>query len=669
MCGIAGIVNKKGTGLLLPHLIKQMTGSIKHRGPDDEGFVLINKDKCQTAGSGDTQNSAWNASFVYCPVKHIDQVDEDFTLALGHRRLSIIDLTEAGHQPMCDSTRKIWVVCNGEMYNYIELRDELVSKGHVFHTQSDIEVLLKAYQHYGIDCLEKLNGMWSFVIYDAQQNILFGSRDRFGVKPMYYYKDSDYFAFASEQKSLFTLPFVPKEINRPAVFEHLLSARIELHEEGFFKNIFELSPAHYFIYNLNDHRFDVKSYFSLRYENLSTSFHPETCKKYSDKLREHLFRAVDIRLRSDVPVGFCLSGGLDSSAIISIASLLNNDKKLEQLTDRITAFTATTGFDDSDESKWAQKVVEKNNLRWIKAECKAENIMDDLEAIIYYQDIPLSSTSTYAQNKVMQSAKENGIKILLDGQGGDELFAGYPAFYTSYYLELLKKLRFGSLFSEWKHIKNSPTSAGIFIRSLFKIGLDSLIPSIAVTSVAKIYKHELNYFEKNFIKENTAQINFSNDFIPKPLNATLQKYCTDYYLKNLLRWEDRCSMQYSIESRTPFSDDPDLINFIFSIPSVYKIHKGWSKYLLRETMKEIIPEDTRLRKDKLGFSTPQQSWLFRINEQMKAYVSDLGKNDEIIKHELLLKNWDTIFNDAKYAKVQDFVWRYVCFLIWKKIFF
>ena len=668
MCGIAGIAIKNKINSDLPLLIKRMTASMKHRGPDDEGFVLVNHDVCFPAGSDDTQKESWNSKLKYCPEKSISDFNNEFFLALGHRRLSIIDLSEAAHQPMCNSNGNIWITCNGEIYNYIELREELASKGCRFISQSDIEVLLRAYETWGTACLDKLNGMWSFVIYDKEKNILFGSRDRFGVKPMYYYNDENCFAFASEQKALLKIPFLKKEINYSAVFKHLLHAQVELHEEGFYKNIFELKPAHYFIYDLKCQELSIKKYFSLNYENATTTFSENKLKEYSEKLLEHITHSVDIRLRSDVPVGFCLSGGLDSSTIISVANKLNKENKLSQLTDKITAFTASNESDSSDESKWAKKVVESNNLKWVKVDCRAENILNDLEKLIYHQDIPLYSTSTYAQSKVMQAAKENGITILLDGQGGDELFAGYPVFYTSYYLELLKRFRLNDFYSEWSNISNSPINKGVFVKSLFKIGADKIIPSFANPIFASAAKDELQYFQKSFINSNALQISFANDFNSLPLNASLNKYCTDYYLKNLLRWEDRCSMQYSIESRTPFSDDVDLINFIFSVPSVYKIRKGWSKYLMREAVKGIIPEEIRLRKDKMGFATPQQQWLLKINKDLKKYVFELGANNEIIKTDLLLKNWEQIFNSSKYVKTQDFVWRYVCFLIWKKIF-
>jgi len=669
MCGITGIIHKKKSAGNMRLIIHSMSNALKHRGPDDEGFLLVNENSVSAAGSDDTQQSCWNSSLSYTPKKSINDCNENYHFAFGHRRLAVIDLSEAAHQPMCDDSENIWIVCNGEIYNYIELRKELQAAGFTFTSKSDIEVLLAAYKHWGVECLSKFNGMWSFVIYDKKKQLLFGSRDRLGVKPFYYYNDSKTFAFASEQKALLQIQVVETGINYPAVFEHLLMAQIELQSEGFFKNIFELSPGHYFMYDLKTNELKIEKYYTLAFEYSTSHFSKSKLKDYSEQLVNKMTHAVNVRLRSDVPVGFCLSGGLDSSTIVSIASKINNKNKLSQLSDNITVFTATNTNENTDESKWAAIIAKKNNIRWVKAECNPENIMSELEDIIYHQDIPLCTTSTYAQNKVMQSAKENGVTILLDGQGGDELFAGYPVFYTSYYLELLKRFRFGNFINELAHTGNAPYSAGVFFKSTGKIIMDSILPDFITPMIAGSIKKELHFFSSNFRKKNNQLINFSNDFNAKPLNASLHNYCTDYYLRNLLRWEDRCSMQYSIESRTPFADDVALINFIFQIPSVYKIKHGWSKYLMRVAIKGLVPEEIRLRKDKLGFSTPQQQWLKVIHPQMKTIVQDFGRSSEIINNELLLTKWDSIFNDDRQLKIQAFIWRYVCFLIWKKKFF
>jgi asparagine synthase (glutamine-hydrolysing) len=670
MCGICGILKLQESDTELPAVIKNMNDSIKHRGPDDEGYVFFESKTNQhvCAGSSDTQFTAWNTDFEYRPRFTVDEIEKTTYLALGHRRLSVIDLSEAAHQPMCIADNDIWITLNGEIYNYIELRNELITKGYLFISQSDTEVLLYAYKEWGFDCLQKLNGMWSFVIFDRNKNILFGSRDRFGVKPLYYYSDSNLFAFASEQKALLQIPENNIGINESAIFDYLFLNQIELQEEGFFKNIFELKPAHYFIYNIDKQTFSTTKYYELAYQKELASFDASKQLEYQRNTRELIHNAIDLRLQSDIPVGFCLSGGIDSSSIVCMAAEIGKEKKHSQLGDQLITFTAINKSDEFNEAKWAELVAKKTGTEWIKANCTSDDLMNELEKIIYHQDIPLLSTSTYAQYKVMQTAANHGIHILIDGQGGDELFAGYAPFYSAYYSELFCKLKIKTLFSEIKNIVNSPTTLGIYAKSNIKYGIDKLFPKGLKKVMAKQIKVEARYLTADFIKNNKANISFAGEYQLIGTNRLLHKYVTESYLKNLLRWEDRCSMAFSVESRTPFSDDINLIEYIFSLPANYKIYKGWSKSLLRNAMQGILPDAIKNRTDKMGFSTPQQTWLKEINLEMKSRISALMHTDNYVDAHKLLNDWETIF-EGNNSKAQDFAWRYMNYLIWKEMFF
>lgn len=670
MCGICGILKLSDSDIHLPSVIKSMTDSIKHRGPNDEGYVFFNLKNNQhiCAGSNDTQITAWDTDYEYGPTVRINEIEELTHLAFGHRRLSVIDLSEAAHQPMCLINKDIWITLNGEIYNYIELRNELTIKGYQFISQSDTEVLLNAYKEWGTDCLQKFNGMWSFVIYDRNKNILFGSRDRFGVKPLYYYADKKIFAFASEQKALLHIPENNISINESGIFDYLFLNQIEIREEGFFKNIFELKPAHYFIYNIDKQTFSSAKYYDLSCHNGLSPFDESKQLEYQRKTRELVHNAIDIRLRSDIPVGFCLSGGIDSSSIVCMATEINNEKPTKQLSEQLKCFTAINESDEYNEAKWAELVVNQTKTDWIKTNCTSADLMNELEKIIYHQDIPLLTTSTYAQYKVMQAAAVNGIHILIDGQGGDELFAGYAPFYSAYYSELICNMKFKILLSEFKNIEVSPTSFVIYGKSLIKYGIDKLLPESIKKALAKIIKPEAQYLKTDFIKNNKANISFAGEYQLIGTNKLLSKYFKDYYLKNLLRWEDRCSMAFSVESRTPFSDDINLIEYIFSLPANYKIYKGWSKSLLRNAMQGILPDAIKNRTDKMGFSTPQQTWLKEIQHEIKSRIIALKHIDNYVDADKLLENWESIFAGNNY-KARDFAWRYMNYLIWKNMFF
>lgn len=671
MCGIAGIYSGNKLAGKIPEMLLKMASVLSHRGPDDEGYVLFSGSKAQCCGGTDTPAESWNNGSLYASVEQIsdrDKFSNDIFLGFAHRRLSVIDLSAAGHQPMCNDDASVWVSCNGEIYNYIELRAELTAKGFTFKTRSDIEVLLKAYELWGINCLEHLNGMWAFVIYDRKKNILFGSRDRFGVKPLYYYY-SEFFAFASEQKALLKLP-IRKNLSHQAVLDFIVHGRVEEGEKGFYSDISELQPSHFFYYDLDSGNFSVKPYYKLTFHTGYEKFDPQKSSEHIETVKEKIFNAVSLRLRSDVPVGFCLSGGIDSSSIVGVAKKINDSNRLNQLNQNLFAFTATHGKKFlSDEEKWAAIVASKHNLNWLKTHCSPGEMFDKLEQIIYYQDSPLFSTSTYAQNKVMQLAKENGITILLDGQGGDELFAGYVPFYISFYFELLKRLKFGRLFNEWFNLKNAPFNGKILGRSMLKAVINDL-PLKALKGNLFNYGHEeIQFINKSYLRENRSDFILAPDYSTKGMNQWLAGFFTTYFLKNLLRWEDRCSMQYSVESRTPFADDLDLIESVFSVPSAYKIFRGSSKYLLREAMKEVLPVEIYKRSDKLGFSTPQSYWLISESARMKTLIEELKDydSDKIFHNEAILKQWENIFKAGGNFKLQDFVWRYLNFLIWRKV--
>ncbi|MCK9612080.1 MAG: asparagine synthase (glutamine-hydrolyzing) [Bacteroidales bacterium] len=668
MCGITGLLKLKSAEVNVPSYLENMTYALRHRGPDDEGYVLFEGSQAGIFGGKDTSYDAWNSFYKYSPLKQIEEATGDYFLGLGHRRLSVIDLSAAGHQPMCNDAQNIWVICNGEIYNYIELREEMKEKGISFISRSDVEVLLKGYEHYGLRFLDKINGMWSFVIYDMRDNYLIGCRDRFGVKPFYYYKSDEIFAFASEQKALMKLPF-QKGINPTAVFDYLACGKIENSDTGLYSGIKELMPSHYFVYDLNTWQFEIKKYYTLSYNKQLGTFKKPSADEAVVQTREKIIEAVNIRLRSDVPVGFCLSGGIDSSSIIGVSQQINVKNNPQQLMGNLVAFTAATDDKKIDESPWAEEVVKMNNLRWYVSNCTADKLFEDLENIIYFQDSPLMHSSTFAQNTVMKTAREQGIVILLDGQGGDELFGGYVPFFIAYYFELLKNFHIGSLMLELSNLKNSPLNFKIFMHHSAKVVLNKILLSKHRNAALKTIHKESKYIHHDLWAENISSLSLSHETSRLELNSLLYDYFVDGYLRNLLRWEDRCSMQYSIESRTPFSDDTGLIEYIFSLPSAYKIHCGRSKYLLRESMKDFLPEAVYRRSDKLGFTTPQTKWLVQSNQELKKIIQEhaMLDNEKFADSNAILQQWDDIFSKQSNSKQIDFVWRYANFLLWRKL--
>jgi asparagine synthase (glutamine-hydrolysing) len=670
MCGISGIVQLQGPSKQLPHVLKNMNDKLKHRGPDDEGFTLFQNENAHCFSGQDTPASSLESKLSFAPKSHIDSAfEQSFHFGFGHRRLAIIDLSAGGHQPMClEENQRIWITLNGEIYNYLELREELRSLGYTFHTESDVEVVLVAYQHWGTACLTHFNGMWSFVLYDMDKNRLFGARDRFGVKPLYYLKNDQHFAFASEQKALLEVSSYHPAVNVDALLPFLLYGQVELQSEGFFKDLYELQPGHYFTFDLQTSQLEVKRYFELKVNQKNPAFKKETFLEATQQTKKLIKQAVRIRFRSDVPIGFCLSGGLDSSTIVCTASELAKEESISSLKNGIKTFTASN---DSplDESVWAKQIIDQTQAEWHNVHVDSATLVEDIQRLIYFQDIPLATTSTYAQSRVMRAAREQGISILIDGQGGDELYAGYQIFYYSYFNQLFKSFQWKSLLKEVRSIGNSPVSLKELGAAFIKLNL-SKRPSKTREILSKKWKPETTLITPSFLEAKSHQLQFHGEFRAEPMNQRLKSYCTETYLKSLLRWEDRCSMQYSIESRTPFSDDINLIQHAFSLPANYKIKNGWSKYILRESINGLVPETIRLRKDKKGFSIPQNKWLMEQETAFLELFQSLKHLDslELVQKELIESNWKVFFSDLRYAKQQDLIFRYVCYLSWLKQF-
>ena len=430
MCGIFGIFHPQ----VEKKWIQKMARILRHRGPDDEGFLAVDTSRRKI-----TELSGEESQVSY---PRIENFSQDADLFLGHRRLNILDISTLGHQPMANCRRDLWIIYNGEIYNYVELREELRSLGHHFSTNCDTEVLLASYEEWGVDCLHKFNGMWAFVIYDVKKNELFAARDRFGVKPLYYVHRENTLIFASEIKAIVSLPIVEKQINPEAVFDYLVLGWEEYTEESFWSQIYELPPSFAFRYDFKNRQFHKWKYYELHYTEKNARFQKKSFQEMIENTRQLMVRGIEMRLRSDVPVGSCLSGGLDSSTIVCIINELLQKRGISQVGDRQKVFTTCYRDSRVDESSWAKMVVEKTGASWKRTFPTAEEFRDDLSEMVYTQDIPFGSTSIYAQYRVMKLASENGITVLLDGQGGDEIFTGYKSYYVVFFAELLKHMNF-----------------------------------------------------------------------------------------------------------------------------------------------------------------------------------------------------------------------------------
>jgi asparagine synthase (glutamine-hydrolysing) len=601
MCGISGIISKN----IYPvqsELLEKMNALISHRGPDADGFYY------------------WNS------------------VGFAHRRLSILDVSSEGNQPMHFSD-KYTIIYNGEVYNYLEIREELRDLGYSFKTGTDTEVILAAYDYWGDNCLNKFNGMWSFAILDKIKELIFCSRDRFGIKPFYFTDNDKCFAFGSEIKQLL-LHFDIVKADRDILIEFLLTSIDNHSEKTYFSGIHSLLPGHWLRFSLRDYSVQIRQYYNL-YDQIVPS--DNDLFKNTTELKYILKSAVSLRLRSDVTVGTCLSGGLDSSAISAIAS-----KEFVKKTGRkFTAIHARSTESETDESKFAIKVAEHYNLDLHVVAPSTQDFVRLVDEVIYTQEEPFGSPSMFMGYHVFQEAKKLGCKVMLNGQGGDEVLLGYERYYTSYLhtLPFFKRIKEIVLQTNNSGLSFTDAILYYFYFSSFRLRKGKLIKD-------SLIKPEL--LKKHSYRTLRLSVDSFKDIFE------LQKLeVTTIQLPHLLRYEDRNSMRHSIETRLPFLDYR-MLEVSLSAKPEHKIRDGWTKYILRKALDGILPDSVIWRKNKLGFNAPDRTWLSHHEESMKKEISQSKLLREITSVNKLLDQFSSMSLKNK--------WKYYNVAVWERVY-
>ena len=566
MCGIAGFANLDGAPAARD-LIEQMTRAVAHRGPDGEGHYV------------------WN------------------TVALGHRRLAIIDLTEHGHQPMLYQNGDLVLTYNGEIYNYLELRDELVRKGFAFETHSDTEVILAAYACWGKTCVSRFNGMWAFALLDKKKNSLFLSRDRFGVKPLYYRLENGRFSFGSEIRQL----LVDQNTRRPNiqnVERFLFMNWSDIDASTFFSDIQKLQPSHNAVIDLASGRIDIRRYYELE---LNDDVAHLDAAVAIDRLADLLDSSVALRLRSDVKVGTCLSGGLDSSSIATLAARIQRESGADF---SFAAITAISEDEALNEASFAEAIVDASRLTWYTTKPSYNDFANDIDALVDTQEEPFGGPSLMMQYDVMKAARAHGVKVLLDGQGGDETLLGYDKYYGSYFWTMWKESGPLSVLRGMGAARRN--NANMHPVALMK----AVFGAISAGGRYSYHSRENNYLKRIPVKPQQLSdfARFRND------TFALQKLeIESTSLPALLRYEDKNSMAHGIETRLPFLDYR-IVEFALSLRNNLKIRDGWMKWILREAMKSRMPPSIIWRRNKFGFEAPTSHWLNLHHDEMKRRI-------------------------------------------------
>lgn len=607
MCGIAGYLSTRGAEVPAD-LIQRMTDAVAHRGPDGAGI--------------------WRAGGV----------------AFGHRRLSILDLSEQGHQPMVDEETGLVITFNGEIYNYVEIRQLLVERGYRFRSHSDTEVILKAYDLWGEECVRKFNGMWAFAIHDPRRRIVFCSRDRFGVKPFYYAETAQGLAFGSEIRQL--LPLLPRVQADMDVLVGFLDLRVaEPLDRTFFAGVRKLPGGHNLVFDLATRKYTVQRHYALNQQAEHAALDEAQALARFDVLFDD---AIGLRLRSDVQVGTCLSGGMDSSSIATRAARSYRHASQHDF----SAITAISEDPATDESEFARLVVKDAGLKWITVKPGYEDFRAAIDAVVRAQEEPFASASIFMQYFVMREARRAGIPVLLDGQGGDETLLGYDRYFADHLLQSLRHFRL--------------KQAWAVVRGLGRNGRPGAL---------RVLVWNLLYFHAPWLRRLATR---EQQALLQPrwraraaaaeggqaeggdMFAMQKRELERTNLPALLRYEDKNSMAHSIETRLPFLDYR-LVELATALPVDVKLHEGWGKYLLRKAMDGRMPATIVWRKHKFGFEAPEARWMRLHADTIRETIVSSPLLREVLQPQAL--------EAQGLAKLkQGMLWRLYSVALWEREF-
>ncbi|MDR1995920.1 asparagine synthase (glutamine-hydrolyzing) [Azonexus sp.] len=627
MCGILGAVWPHGSTLNAPQF-ENAIKALRFRGPDDSGLERI---ECEAS-----------------------------SVALGHTRLSIIDLSSAGHQPMSSADGRHVIVFNGEIYNYLELRKELLALGHVFSSNSDTEVLLAAWRQWGRECLPRLLGMFAFVVLDRVSSTLTCVRDAFGIKPFFYTREDGRFLFASEIPAIKALKQEAAELDWQRAYDYLVHGDYDSGSRTFLHGVFHLLPGHLLEVGLTDGVVSepVRWWSPSIQERTDISF-----DQAAELVREGFLKSIRLHLRSDVPLGAALSGGIDSSAVVCAMRVVEPDLP-------INTFSYIAQGSSVSEEVWVDRVNGHVKAIPHKVVVNARELAADLDEMIRVQGEPFGSTSIYAQYRVFRLAREHGVTVTLDGQGADEMLAGYNGYPGQRIRSLIEKGAVGEAWhflNEWAKWPGRSRLAGAK-RAVAEMTQGHLYDALRRLNGMHDLPSWINdgvLAERGIIRRYPRQCSASNE-IGRRVSAELALSLTQRGLPALLRHGDRNSMRFSVESRVPFLA-LDMVELLLSLPESYLVSPtGETKSVFRAAMRGVVPDAILDRRDKIGFATPEQEWLLSMADMVRSWLrEDLGL--PFFNQSEVLKAFDQIVSGKRAFSWQ--VWRWINFSRWYASFF
>ena len=650
MCAIAGIINLKGQPVDAT-LLRKMNEQLRHRGPDDEGYTFIRPDTGTWAEySGGDSPRLVRESYPVLPDPY---GHHSFSIGLAHRRFSIVDLTTRGHQPFFDAHRVCCLVFNGEIFNYLELRDELVKRGHLFRSASDTEVIVEAYKAWGADCFSRFNGMWTLALYDFRKKRLIISRDRLGESPLYWTKIQDSIYFASEIKALLYASN-SWSVNEKSIHPYLANDVSYVNDETFFKGIFCVSAA---TWGPLDENFPstVRRYWKAPEERLGE--HEVSVPEATTRLRDTLRDAVGIRLRSEVPWCVALSGGLDSSVLLALAAQISKDP--------VIAHTLRFPEKQWDEEWFARAVARHCGVEHRVVEPPLHNFWHEIIPFTYLQEEPYHAPNIYTRQLLHRSMRTEGFKVVLVGEGGDELFAGYKKYFRFFQTENLLAHRFGVFLNNslrWSETNTHVKPLATLIMGKVKSGLRELF----LPTRKDGYRNRHKESERNDEYLNRPPFLRNEGFAQQTLSKLLYDDVTSIRIPYWVRTNDRMRMGIPLEGRSPFLDYR-VVELALTLPVTYLIRNGWHKWIVRKAFQELLPKEVVWRKQKSGFPVPLHRFFLTSPPIIRALFQQLSNPHVDLTSFEEFANYRSRTRRREWGAHID-RWRMTSFLLWYELF-
>jgi len=665
MSAIGGIISLSQPEKPIRDYLTHIMGKMPHRGRQDEGYMCIQGNQVSSYFGHDTHASIRNQNGR----AHFSEASPDAWFAIGHRLGTVHpDFHPKAHQPYSNRDQNIWAVLDGEIFNAVDLAKQIKEEGLDIETDDQVEILVKGYQLWHERIISKLDGSFSFVLYDKREDRLFGARDPFGVKPFYYSLDDSIFAFGSELKALFGLPFISKKISKSAVYDYLILGQSETNIQSIFRGISELMPGTAFSLLLPKGNIKIWSYFQLSTDSKLDRYSRNKVTTLAHRLRKALVENVSSHLTPGYSTAYRFNTEIESIVFPYLLKESIREMRSQERPDpsRIYKGIYTSIFEETKDLEYLDKITNDLSVELISSTCTFRDFTENLLNVCYLQDIPFSSLDVFAQFKLLEKAKQQGIQVVVESVGGGQLFAANDSHFVQFMEDLLIKGQY-SMFID--NLVNFPGEISQKLSLVFNLSRKILFKNTADDIKETLFKNnqeEFSYIKDNFKDRYAKNLENTIKNLPESLNQLLVSEYYGPFVKESLRTSDRNSQYFGVEVRQPFVSDREMADSMIKSSSIYKIRGGTTGNLLRKAMRGVFPESILKGREVYSRQQKENKWLLDAREELKTFITpDL---DDFIDSRKVKKDWDQLFNQSD-QKRNDFLWRVVNLGIWRHVFF